>query len=298
MEPYEWMSKYTPQTEWIVRRGIMLWLAFFFIELGAGMFFIASFFDYMPGQSVGWLICAVLGGGFHLAFLGHPMRFWRMVFSSGWKTSWISRGLIFVSLFLLLGIVHLALLHWASVNIWVLVAADVFAFLSIIYGGFTMNYVSGIPLWNTALLPVLFVISGLWGGAEVASGIALATGSIETSLAIEAWIRLLLIGFIALIPIYLISVRYTSVTGRMSVKQIISDRWAVFWTGVVLVGMLIPAAAVIAPIVGSMEETPAIIYYVAILCGLVGDLSMRYLILSCGFYRPLIPSASGSLAVG
>ena len=36
MEPYEWMSKYTPQTEWIVRRGIMLWLAFFFIELGDG----------------------------------------------------------------------------------------------------------------------------------------------------------------------------------------------------------------------------------------------------------------------
>lgn len=294
MKPYEWMSKQTPQTEWIVRRGIMLWLAFFFIELGAGMFFIASFFDYLPGMLVGWLICAVLGGGFHLAFLGRPMRFWRMMFSSGWKTSWVSRGLIFVSFFLLVGIVHLALLGGAGVNSFVLIAADVLAFLTIIYGGFTMNYVNSIPLWNTALLPVLFVISGLWGGAEVVSGIALAIGSIETSLAVESWVRLLLIGFIALIPIYLISVRYTSITGRMSVQQIISNRWAIFWAGVVLVGMVIPAAAVFTSLAGGLEETPAMMYFIAILSGLVGDLSMRYLILRCGFYSPLVPSVPGA----
>jgi hypothetical protein len=41
MQPYDWMVKYTPQSEWIERRGILLWLAFFFIELGAGMFFVA-----------------------------------------------------------------------------------------------------------------------------------------------------------------------------------------------------------------------------------------------------------------
>ena len=40
MKQYEWMVTYTPQTEWIAGRGILLWLAFFFIELGAGMFFI------------------------------------------------------------------------------------------------------------------------------------------------------------------------------------------------------------------------------------------------------------------
>jgi integrase len=36
------MVYYTPQREWIEKGGIKLWLAFFFIELGAGMFFIGS----------------------------------------------------------------------------------------------------------------------------------------------------------------------------------------------------------------------------------------------------------------
>ena len=73
-----------------------------------------------------------------------------------------------------------------------------------------MNYVNGIALWNSALLPVLYVASGLWGGAEVTSGIALASGGIGAGAAIEEWIRLLLIGYIFLIPVYLMSVRYTS----------------------------------------------------------------------------------------
>ena len=99
--PYEWMVNYTPQTEWIEKRGILLWLAFFFIELGAGTFLISSLFNSLLGMIIGWLVCAVLGGGTHLLYLGHPLRFWRIYVSSGWKTSWISRGMYFVSLFLL-----------------------------------------------------------------------------------------------------------------------------------------------------------------------------------------------------
>jgi formate-dependent nitrite reductase membrane component NrfD len=297
MESYEWMAKYTPQTEWIARRGILLWLAFFFIELGAGIFFIASLFDNLPAMLAGWLACAVLGGGLHLAFLGHPGRFWRMMFSSGWQTSWISRGIIFVSLFLFLGLLHVLLGYITAVPVGLTVAADIFAFLTIIYGGFAMNYVNSIPLWNTALLPVLYLISGLWGGAEVVSGFALATGSTAASATVEEWLRLLVIGFIVLIPVYLISVRYTSPTGLMSVKQIIAGRWArLFWTVVVVIGMVIPLAAVIASFIAGLEEVPEAFLYLTIVCGLTGDLVMRYLILSCGYYSPLIPS-SGSLVV-
>ena len=170
-EPYDWMVKYTPQAEWIERRGILLWLAFFFIELGAGMFFVVRIFRSYTDNVNGWLLCAVLGGGFHLVFLGKPLRFWRMMLSSGWKTSWISRGLIFVFLFLVLGLIHMGLIQWANPSTALLVAANIFAFLTVIYGGFAMNYVNGIPLWNTALLPILYLISGIWGGAEVTLGL-------------------------------------------------------------------------------------------------------------------------------
>ncbi len=293
MKRYEWMVKYTPQAEWIERRGILLWLAFFFIELGAGMFFIASFFGSLWAMSIGWLVCAILGGGCHLLYLGKPLRFWRIVLSSGWKTSWISRGLIFVALFLTLGLAHIGLTLWSSPLTALLVATNIFAFLTIIYGGFAMNYVNGIRLWNTALLPILYVISGFWGGAEVTLGIALASGAIGVGMAIEEWIRILLIGFLLLIPVYLISVRYTSLTGQASVKYMVLSRWSpLFWTVVVVLGMVIPLTAVINSFLVGLEASPVIFLYAAIFSGLLGDLASRYLILRCGLYSPLIPSNS------
>jgi len=292
------MAKYTPQAEWIERRGIFLWLAFFFIELGAGMFFVASFFDSLWAMFIGWLVCAILGGGFHLLFLGKPLRFWRIVLSSGWKTSWISRGLIFVVLFLVLGLIHMALTKWSSPLMALLVLTNIFAFLTVIYGGFAMNYVNGIPLWNTALLPILYVISGLWGGAEVTLGITLVTGEIGVGIGVEEWIRILLIGFLLLIPVYLISVRYTSLTGEASVRYIVQSKWSLlFWVAVVILGMVIPLSAVISSFFIGLEASPVIFLYVAIFFGLLGDLAMRYLILRFGLYSPLIPSSSLAIPV-
>jgi formate-dependent nitrite reductase membrane component NrfD len=291
--PYEFMVSYTPQTEWIEKGGIKLWLAFFFIELGAGMFFVASLFDNLWAMLIGWFLCAVLGGGLHLLYLGKPLRFWRMALSSGWKTSWISRGIIFVTLFLLLGLAHMLLIQSASRFTALLVAANIFAFLTVIYGGFAMNYVNGIPLWNTALLPILYVVSGLWGGAEVTLGIALGSGGIAVGVAIEEWIRILLIGYLLLIPVYLMSVRYTSSAGQVSVRYMVSNRWSpLFWVAVVILGMVIPLAAVINSFLTGLETGSAAFLYGAILSGLIGDLAMRYLILRCGLYSPLIPSSS------
>ena len=290
--PYEFMVSYTPQTQWIEKGGIKLWLAFFFIELGAGMFFVASLLDNLWAMSIGWLLCAVLGGGFHLLYLGKPLRFWRMAFSSGWKTSWISRGIIFVSLFLGLGFIHILLMQSGIRSTGLIVAADIFAFLTVIYGGFAMNYVNGIPLWNTALLPILYVVSGLWGGAEVTLGISLGSGGIVAGKAVEEWIRILLIGYLLLVPVYLMSVRYTSSTGQVSVKYMLQGQWSVlFWVGVVVLGMIIPAVAVINSIVTDIETISMTFLYSAILSGLIGDLAMRYLILRCGVYGPLIPSS-------
>jgi formate-dependent nitrite reductase membrane component NrfD len=291
--PYEFMVSYTPQTQWIEKGGIKLWLAFFFIELGAGMFFVASLFDNLWAMSIGWLLCAVLGGGLHLLYLGKPLRFWRMALSSGWKTSWISRGIIFVSLFLILGLIHMVLIGSATRFTALLAAADIFAFLTVIYGGFAMNYVNGIPLWNTALLPILYVVSGLWGGAEVTLGIALSSGGIAVGVAIEEWIRILLIGYLLLIPVYLMSVRYTSSTGQISVRYMLQSTWSpLFWIGVVILGMAIPLTAVITSFLTGLAAGSVPFLYAAILSGLIGDLAMRYLILRCGLYSPLIPSSS------
>ncbi len=291
--PYEFMASYTPQREWIEKRGMWLWFAFFFIELGAGTFIVSSVFGSLSGMLVGWLICALLGGGFHLLFLGKPLRFWRMVFSSGWQTSWISRGLIFVILFLASGLAHMGLTLWSNPLTSLLIVTNIFAFLTVIYGGFAMNYVNGIPLWNTALLPILYVISGLWGGAELTLGIFLTQGEIAVGISVEAAIRILFIGFVLLIPVYLISVRYTSLTGKASVRYMVLSKWLpLFWMVVVMLGMVVPSAAVIYSFLNGLEASPVVFLDAAIFFGLLGDLSMRYLILRCGLYSPLIPFSS------
>ena len=293
MQPYDWMVKYTPQTEWIKRRGLFLWLAFFFIELGAGMFIVSSFFGSYSSVLAGWLICALLGGGLHLRFLGKPQRTWRMIISSGWKTSWISRGLVFVSLFLLTGLASLVWAVWSTPPVGLLIVADILAFLTVIYAGFAMNFVNGIPLWNTAFLPVLYVISGLWGGAELTLGFSLAGGISSDTATVEGWIRLLMIGFVVLIPVYLMSIRYTSATGRASVQQMVTGQFSMlFWLGAVLAGMAVPASAVIFSYANGLEATPLLFITLAILCGLAGDLTVRYLILRCGLYSPLIPAGT------
>ena len=285
------MVKPTPQTEWINRRGTLLWLAFFFIELGAGGFFVASFFNSLLAMFLGWLVCTVLGGGAHILYLGHPFRFWRIVLRP--QTSWISRGLIFVGLFLILGLVHMGLVLWAQSSRALMIVVDILAFLVIIYGGFAMNCVNGIPLWNTALLPILYVVSGIWGGAGLTLATALATGATPVAIAIEEWVRILLASFILLLCVYLISIRYGTVVGKISVQEIVLGRWwPIMWLVVVVLGLALPGGVVISSFILGLKNMPLASLYVSIFCELVGDLFMRYLILKCGYYAPLVPSSS------
>jgi formate-dependent nitrite reductase membrane component NrfD len=285
------MIEQTPQKEWIEGKGILVWLAFYFIELGAGTFFISSIFGSPLGMLFGWLICAVLGGGLHFLYLGHPLRAWRILVSWGWKTSWISRGLYFVSFFLVLGAIHMILTLWISPAVGLLIAADLFAFFAVIYGGFAMSYVHSIQLWNNGLLPVLFGVSGLWGGVGVTLLTLLGSGA-RVFNGMEAWAHSFLVSYILLVVIYLLSAGYRGTTGKFSVKEIVAGRWALlFWPMVVGLGMALPLGIAISSAVHRVF-LPLSFLSVTVLFELIGDLCLRYIILRSGYYNLLV-SASG-----
>jgi formate-dependent nitrite reductase membrane component NrfD len=285
------MIEQTPQKEWIEGKGILVWLAFYFIELGAGTFFISSIFGSPLGMLFGWLICAVLGGGLHFLYLGHPLRAWRILVSWGWKTSWISRGLYFVSFFLVLGAIHMLLTLWISPVVGLLIAADIFAFFAVIYGGFAMSYVHSIQLWNNGLLPVLFGVSGLWGGVGVTLLTLLGSGA-RVFNGMEAWAHSFLVSYILLVVIYLLSAGYRGTTGKFSVKEIVAGRWALlFWPMVVGLGMALPLGIAISSAVHRVF-LPLSFLSVTVLFELIGDLCLRYIILRSGYYNLLV-SASG-----
>ncbi len=289
MKPYEWMVRYTPQTEWIERRGILMWLAEVSGGFGAGLYLVSLYLNSLWGMFAGWLIILILKGGFHIAYLGKPLRFWRILLRP--QTSWIARGLIFVVLFIGFGAIQLAVSYWLQGSIGEVVfkvLAGIMAFGVIIYTGFVMNYVNGIPLWNTALLPMLFVIIGALDGFGLVLAIALGDSSIDIMVA-EAGSRVLLIVSALLITIYLLSATYMGSTGKYSVIELTRGKIAhIFWVGVVLCGLIIPIVILVSSSFVGEASSPLLI--TGIVCDMIGAFSLKYCILKAGIYRPLIPS--------
>ena len=277
-----------------MNQGLLLWLAFFFIELGAGTYLVSLFLNSLWGMVIGFIITILIGGGLHLLYLGRPSRFWRILWSTGWRTSWVSRGLIFIVIFIGVGILHLALytLSGPDAAFPLGIVMYIISFLCIIYGGFAMSYVNAIPLWNTPLLPVLYVVSGLWGGAGLAMGVALGTSDSAMMAIVETWVRILLISFLFLVVVYLWTMTYGMPAGKQSVSVILRAPLApFFYVGVVWIGIIVPLMVVIYAFAVGIEAVPSYLLVMAILFELTGDLCIRYCILKGGLYAPLIPSS-------
>ncbi len=288
MKPYEWMVKHTPQTEWIERRGILMWLAEVFGGLGAGLYLVALYFDSLWGMLAGWLVIIVFKGGFHLAYLGKPLRFWRILLRP--QTSWMARGFIFMLLFIVFGAIQLIFSNWlpgtAGEFVFKILAGAV-AFLVVIYTGFVMNYVNGIQLWNSALLPLLFVLTGVLDGFALVIAVAMFGGNVDI-LAAEAASRILLIITATLIAIYLWSATYMGPSGRQSVIELIRGSLApVLWIGVVFCGIILPVAISLPTYFGG--EASSLLLITAIISEMIGAFALKYSILKAGVYAPLIP---------
>ena len=92
--PTEFLIGYQLQREW----AWLIAAAFFFGTVGAGLFFISFVIDFQLGAVVALLIVGVCKGAAHMLFLGKPLRFPLAV--RMWRTSWISRGVIAMFVFL------------------------------------------------------------------------------------------------------------------------------------------------------------------------------------------------------
>jgi formate-dependent nitrite reductase membrane component NrfD len=285
------MVEYTPQTEWIERRGILIWLAEVSNGIGGGLYLVSLYFNSLLGMFLSWLIVILLKGGFHFAYLGKPMRFWRMALKPG--TSWLARGFIFLTLFIVFGAIQLAFSYWlpgTALEFAFKVIAGLMIFLVVINTGFVMNYINAIPLWNSAILPLLFLSCGVLDGLAVILTIGLFGGNVDIMEAeAGSWFLLILNAF--LITIYLWGAIYTGATGKRSVIELIKGQTApILWVGVVLCGIIIPfGISVSSYFVG---EASAHLLITAVIFEMVGAFSLKYTILKSALYSPLIPTRS------
>ena len=287
MEIHEWMINYTRQTEWIDHRGIFLWIAFYAGGLGGGLYLVSLYFNSLWGMFISWLIIAVIKGGAHLIYLGKPLRFWRIILRP--NTSWLARGIIFVFMFIIFTAIQLIFSYWlpGSAAEIVFKALSGIAALSVtVYTGFVLNTVKAVPFWNSALLPLLFVLCGIMGGFGLSVIIALNGGNVALSAA-ETGSRWLLIINALLIIIYLWTAANRETTGRKSVMEQMRGNLApVFWIGIVALGIVIPLAIAFSSYIAG-EASPALLI-TGVVCEVIGGLALRYCVLKAGAYKPLV----------
>jgi len=291
LEIHEWMINYTRQTEWIDRRGIFLWIAFYAGGLGGGLYLVSLYFNSLWGMFISWLIIAVIKGGAHLIYLGKPLRFWRIVFRP--NSSWLARGIIFVLAFVAFAAVQLALTFWlpgTATEIVFKVLAGISALAVTVYTGFVLNTVKAVPFWNSTLLPLLFVLCGILGGFGLSVVIGLNGGDVDITAA-ETGSRWLLIINALLIIVYLWAAANRETTGKKSVMEQMRGNLApVFWIGIVVLGIIIPLAIAFSSYF--VGEVSSALLVTGVACEVIGGLALRYCVLKAGAYKPLVAIAS------
>lgn len=276
-------ERFRPQREWAEGRGLLLIFAHFLTGAGAGAWIFSTLFGLDPGLVAGFSLVA-LGGLAHLLFLGRPERFWRM--ATGLGSSWISRGLVGMGLFMVVATVYLLLWLVGARELLLerlLLALSLLGALWIVvYKGFVWASSKGIPLWNTPLVPALYIAYALRGGAAVLLLLG-ALGARHAALEpLKLWLA---ISTAVLVLIYLDVMRGSGTTALRSVDLMLFGRVALpFYLGAVVVGLIIPIA--IGGLAYSRAVPPELLGLVGLL-SLLGDLSIIYCIAKAGLYRPL-----------
>jgi formate-dependent nitrite reductase membrane component NrfD len=172
-----------PQREWRWEIAIYLYMA----GMGAGAFAMGMFTHWLKNPSVtiqvsgfpidiakltllGGPILTAMGAPFLILDLGIRRRFLYACLNP--KTSWVARGFLILSTFIILGLATLATsLSYPAIFTqkpvpWLVleILSLIFAVATALYTGVLLKSVKYVPLWNTPYLPILFLISALSTG--------------------------------------------------------------------------------------------------------------------------------------
>jgi formate-dependent nitrite reductase membrane component NrfD len=255
--------------------------------LGGGMLIVTSAAGLLGGQgglfAFGSLASSILigtGSALLVFELGRPFRFWR-VFSTQKAVMTVGAWMLGISI--VTGVAYfsfwLVFLPWSSLSFLRQVLALVNFFLGIgvvTYTGILLGSMKARPFWNSAVLPVLFAISGLSTGVAAQSLLAGAwpwQGDVEFISQVHSFLHLLDAGLlvfeILILLVYIGMMRYSAgqAAGRAAARWLTGSYALAFWGGVITLGLLLP---LVLYTLGVQVLPP--------LCVLVGGLILRFLV--------------------
>jgi formate-dependent nitrite reductase membrane component NrfD len=304
MVTHEWMVLPTPQTEWIERRGILVWIAEVFTSLGAGLYLVSLFFHNWWGMAAGWAIIMFLKIPLHLLYFGKPWRFWRTIIpiTSAWKTSWFTRGINFNIYFgnivfaqLVAGYIAINIYPGTAWDSWYFglgIAGGLFGVLVGIYSGFIMSYCKSVPFWNTAMVPLILIFAGIADGFALMLAVGMADASVNIP-AVELGSRIVLTTNIIIMASYVLNATYQSKTAKYSAMLLIKGKLALsFWVGVAFLGMIVPLTISVSSLYTGAASSGLLI--TAIASHTIGAVALKYVLLKAGVHNPLLPATTSS----
>ena len=233
--------------------GPMIAWYLFLAGASAGAFLTSAFVEVKYPESVkmrvaGRIIAPIfLGIGLVMlmldaeAGLHNPLRFFWLIANPG---SVMTLGVYFICVFMPVALVS-ALLEVLKKPVpkWLTWVGIVFAFAVAAYTGFLLGVVKAFPLWNNAVLPILFVVSALSAGLAATSlvGLLVDRERFEQMWLIKKSHVILSAIEMVVLATMLVIVSAGSVEGAASVYSLVAGKYApAFWGGIVLLGLVAP----------------------------------------------------------
>lgn len=262
--------------------------AFFFGEIGAGLFLVSLLSDHFLGMVLGYLIVVVGKNTAHLLYLGRPARFWRAAMRP--DRSWIARGIWATGIFGITGAILLLpryFFGWQPTGLpgvtlqWL---AGLSALFIMFYDGFVMKASRAIPFWSTAMLPVLCLTYAALGGVTLLLTLRELTGAGVAAAALlgEVEYALLIINLM-LLSLYMARMWDWAPAARETVRMLLLGRYARVFLGLVLaVGLIVTLTLAL---VHSRVHATWLVVLIAG-CELTGDFALLMILLKAGLFSP------------
>jgi formate-dependent nitrite reductase membrane component NrfD len=303
-----WIMEPKIQNVWGIQHAI--W--FTMMGIGGALFINRMLLGIELGKIFGmtWadvfsLILIGVGGLILIADLGKPLRLFRAVLNP--RTSWISVGAIcdfifmgFAGLWTLAdldipGVLTLTGLPWhgnSPLGMAFQLAAALAAVIVIVYPGLVLASSPSIPFWNSALIPIQFLINGFASAfafalvyAAVASP-AVGGGTVRTWLQIE--IALVVLSVFLQVA-HLLNANYTHVAARVASRRLVQGNLQLAYLGGVLIaGLVVPAALAAFALssgAGNSATTAAALAGVLVLAG---NWLSKFTVIRAGTYAAII----------
>ncbi|MEG0071895.1 MAG: NrfD/PsrC family molybdoenzyme membrane anchor subunit [Raoultibacter sp.] len=227
----------------------------FLAGLGGGAFVTSAFLGWRHPEAVnmrkiGHLVApiAIIIGLVLLMFdaeagLHNPLRFALLLHNPHSVMTW---GVVFLAIFAIVSIVVVVLDRMKkAVPVWLDIVGVVFGLCVAIYTGVLLGVAKTFPLWNNALLPILFLVSAISAGAAIVLLISVFRHAEEFNKVgvLKKFHFCLPIIELVLLTSLMFITSYVNSAGFASVMSLIAGSWSLlFWIGLVLIGLVVPTA--------------------------------------------------------